>query len=249
VIAWDPWWIYFPIWLLLLTLFILTQSKALTRHMGMFLRIGWITCLLCTASFLILYNLWTTGKVNWNLNFIVLPVWMFAFLSGILGMLSLVSACCSQKPSHKLKYYYSGGFLLLVDLVIVPVLLLIDLKMIMKWDLNWAEVFIPLWIVDGSLLIIGVMLLIFTIGSPTGMFSLPQVCCFLLAIPGAVTFKVLLVLNLDHHVSPPLDYTVVMIPMWILLFFLGSCGLSISMRPTQQYPVESIDDDTVQATN
>jgi hypothetical protein len=198
--------------------------------------------LLCTASFLVLYNLWVSKKITWDINFILLPLWMFLFMCGLLGILSLIAATCSAKPSHKRKYYYGGSFLLLTDVVLFPFLFMIDIKLYAKPTLTWAEVFVPLWVVDGALVITGLILLIFTVGSSsTAVFNLPQVVCFLLALAGAISFKVLLVIDLDGNNPLGLSYSIVMIPLWCLLFFTGTCGVSIAVRKP---PPEVLDSST-----
>lgn len=175
--------------------------------------------------------MWEARKITWDINYILLPLWMWIFMCGLLGVVSLVASACSVKPTHKRKYYWGGFFLLISDVILFPFVLMIDIKLYLDPTITWGEVFVPLWVVDGALFIIGLILLIFTIGSSsTAIFTLGQLVCFLFALTGAVSFKVLLVIDLDQNNPLGLSYTIVMIPLWCVFLFLGTCGVSMAFR-------------------
>jgi hypothetical protein len=190
--------------------------------------------------FLVIYILRSTNRVTWHIDFVILPIWVFILFAGILGFASLVAGCCKKKPHTRRKHFAGGTVLLLAALLLLPFMLMIEMKLLAH-PLPWLVIFVPLWVADGIAFIVGIILLLFTLGSASSStFSIPQVLCFLLSMPGVAAFKAMLALALDESDAVrDFTYNELMAPLWIVLALLLLCGLSMTFRKRPHGPVDS----------
>src|SRR5690242_1029226 len=57
VINWNYWFVFSPIWVVLLALLLLTQSKRLTTRTNLIVRLAWLLCVISIMGHLILLNM------------------------------------------------------------------------------------------------------------------------------------------------------------------------------------------------
>jgi hypothetical protein len=134
----------------------------------------------------------------------------------VLGVASIIVALCfSGTEQRKSKYLTAGmdrsedvnpfiGLPLIFGLIFFfPFTLLLSLRLEGEDDMEWAYIFIPLFVADGFFICISAFLLLFTVGSrDSALFTIGQITSFLCGLPTAIVFKVLLVLSLDGRHLP-----------------------------------------------
>ena len=112
-----------------------------------------------------------------------------------------------------------------MNIICFPFVVLLELKLegVDMESFDWSYVFIPLFVTDGFFLCIGGFLVLFTIGSrDSALFAIPQLVCFVMALPASVVFKVLLIRYLD---GGDISIYLVMLPLFIVEIFLLGCGI------------------------
>jgi cytochrome bd-type quinol oxidase subunit 2 len=231
VIQWSFWWVCSPLWLILFSLLVLTQSRKLTTKAPLIVRLAWLLCVTCVIAFLILLNMKLELEYDTSIFYMFLPLWALLGITVFLGISGIAVSCCTSNdnPDRKKKYLFAGLPLLVFDAVFFPFLLLLELKLNDTTDeFSWSVVFIPLWITDGFFLCVALFLLLFTIGSrQDALFSLSQVITFISLLPVAAVFKILVVLHLD---GDTLSMFIVMTPILVVELLLLSCGLNIRLN-------------------
>jgi len=154
--------------------------------------------------------------------------------------------------------YLSAAFpLLLFDAIVFPFILLLELKLESiesdqhlvpppttqtNSSIAWTSVFIPLWVTDGLLLLVSLVLLLFTVGGrQDATFSLFSVGSFVVILLSSVAFKVLLVLLLQNQAH--LSFFVVVAPLVLAFTLFICCGIHLKLRhkPQQQQQLLRVD--------
>jgi len=234
-LRWSYWWVCSPLWLVLFSLLVLTQSRKLTTKSPLIVRLAWLLCVTCVIAFLILLNMKLELEYDTSFFYLFIPLWALLGITIFLGCSGVMVACCTntENQERKKKYLFAGVPLLVFGVVFFPFLLLLELKLgdslgDASGEFSWSVVFIPLWITDGFFLCVSLFLLLFTIGSrQDALFSLSQVITFISLIPAAAVFKILVVLHLE---GDPLSLFIVMTPLLVVELLLLSCGLNIRLN-------------------
>jgi len=229
IIKWNFWIISMPLFILFLTLLVLTQSRRLTRAIPMLVRLAWLFCIICMTAFLILYNLKEQKIYEVPIDMLFVPWWAFLIVSFSLGIMSLSYGCSGSSNRHS-KAKWGGLLLLVIVIIISPFVLMLQFKLEPhNYKFSWAYVFIPIFVLDLGALLGSLILCIFTVGSPSeAIFSVCQVLSFLLMLPFWIAFKILLILKLEDATSEFPLY-VVFIPMFIVQFLCCCCGVQMRL--------------------
>jgi len=246
-IHWNYWIISIPLWFIFFILLLLTQSKKLTTHASLIVRLAWLICVLCMVVFLFLVDMRlqylydslsddeTLNSLVFDWVYIFVPLWIFIGIDFILSVSGFLVGCFGSNSQTKERYRSASVSLLIFDLVFTPFLLLLQLKLSGNAEsFGWAVVFISLFIVDVFFLVTGCVLLVFTFGSTQdAIFSLPQVIAFLLVCVLSIVFKILLIVALDkqqHGESLPISLLGILSPLIILELLLMAIGISVRVR-------------------
>jgi len=228
VVDWQYWWICSPLWALLFALLIVTQSKRLTNHFPLIARVVWLICLLSLVIFLVLMCIYLERRFA-NFTLLFLPLWVLnasCLLLGISGV--FIALCVTADEVKKRNYLLAGVSMLGFDAIFFPFFLLVQLKLTYFVTAEWSIIFIPLWVTDGFFLLLGFVLLLFTLGArDSAIFSLSQLIAFIFVIPVAALFKVLLILVMDGTLR--IAYFMIMIPLVGVELLVMSCGINIRL--------------------
>lgn len=225
----DYYFVFVPVWLICLGFLGISQARRITEKLPVLGRLVWT---LFVASWLVSTAL-TAIHVQYHkvaLLGVFLPLYIFCFMALVFGCLGLVVAICTNDSQRQSRYLCVGIPSLVFDAVLTPVVILCHLKIDNDpTDLEWVDVFIPLWVSDVVAFYVGLLLLIFTCGSQSSArFTIHQVSMFLVLIPCSIVFKILLALVLDQKIQ--LSFHIVMIPLYVACFILFMCGLNIHFR-------------------
>jgi len=228
VVDWQYWWICSPLWALLFALLIVTQSKRLTNHFPLIARVVWLICLLSLVIFLVLMCIYLERRFA-NFTLLFLPLWVLnasCLLLGISGV--FIALCVTADEVKKRNYLLAGISMLGFDVIFFPFFLLVQLKLTHFITAEWSIIFIPLWVTDGFFLLLGFVLLLFTLGArDSAIFSLSQLIAFIFVLPVAALFKVLLILVMDGTLR--IAYFMIMIPLVGVELLVMSCGINIRL--------------------
>jgi len=228
VVDWQYWWICSPLWALLFALLIVTQSKRLTNHFPLIARVVWLICLLALVIFLVLMCIYLERRFA-NFTLLFLPLWVLngsCLLLGISGV--FIALCVTADEVKKRNYLLAGVSMLGFDAIFFPFFLLVQLKLTYFVTAEWSIIFIPLWVTDGFFLLLGFVLLLFTLGArDSAIFSLSQLIAFIFVIPVAALFKVLLILVMDGTLR--IAYFMIMLPLVGVELLVMSCGINIRL--------------------
>lgn len=229
--------IFIPFWVVNIFLLGVSQAKRFTTKVPFIGRLTLVSFAtgICISSVLLSVELDYPNKITKSA--LIVPLYGFCGISLFFGIISLLVACCTSDPKRMNRHISVGVPNILAFLILTPFCVLIYLKIHQNPSLPWGYILIPLWISDGLAFSIGAILLLFTYGSrDSAHFTILQVILFLLFIVCLITFKVLLVENLDYSIQIPI-YAII-IPLILALLLLITCGIDIRLKRNPSSPID-----------
>jgi len=231
VITWSWWVVFSPAFATLLGFILATSSQTLSAPAPVQVRIIWMFWVISLALFVVFLVLRLEEESTLfrpSVLTMFLPLYAGLGFMFIVGLYLFIAGCCLVSQHIQKKYIVSAAPLFCFSIVFLPLVLLISFKEgvdRLPEHFSWAVIFIPLFVADAFCFCMGFFLLIFSFGGRNdAIFSIFQLFVFLVAIPVAVTFKVLLVLYLDKVLN--ISILFVFIPLLVLEALLLTCGLA-----------------------
>ncbi|GAM21788.1 hypothetical protein SAMD00019534_049630, partial [Acytostelium subglobosum LB1] len=231
-IHWSWWYIYMPMFAILLIAFLITSSRALSNYVSWIIRFTWNIWVISStvfAFFVIIHLQYSTLSPV----IMVAPILVLSFTTLLGGLYSFVRGLHmnDDRPQRKTKYIVGGMPMFLIGLALTPSVIMIAMRYHgVHPDLTWSICFIPLYTADGIAACFSFFLLLFSLGSrENSSFSIFQLSSLLILIFCSITFKVLLALKLEGQLA--IQYTEMFIPLYVGEFMLIFCGINLLLKP------------------
>jgi len=229
-ILWSYWYIFLPVFILLLASLLLSTSQRLSQPAPVQMRMAWLVCIICIGSFLVMLVLKLEGTTLGPWRYFYLPLYIIGLITFGCGFhQTFIFGCCNSDQNHK-KYILSGTPVFCFGMVFLPAVILLSLKVgvdDIKVSMDWAIVFIPLFVTDVFCFCMGFFLLLFSFGGrKDALFSITQLVIFLAVIPISIVFKILLIIYLDGIMDFAVFYC--FLPLIVLELLLLFCGISMA---------------------
>jgi len=226
-ISWSYWYVFIPVFLLLMVSLLLSTSERLSRPAPIQMRIAWLLCIICISTFVVFLILKLEGTTLGPWKFFYLPLYIVGGITFVAGFhIIFIVGCCGSEKNNK-KYILSGTPVFCFGMVFLPLVIMLSIKEgvgDIRVTMDWAIVFIPLFVADGFCFCMGFFLLLFSFGGgKDALFSIAQLIIFLFVIPISVVFKILLILYMDNILQFQIVYC--FIPLIVLELLLLFCGI------------------------